>query len=54
MNNTEFQMAAIEALGKVIFDLKNDLFFERLQVKQLTEEVKALEAEIAKQKGATE
>lgn len=54
MNNTEFQIAAIEALGKVIFDLKNDLLFERLQVKQLTDKVAELEAEIAKQKGATE
>lgn len=54
MNNTEFQMAAIEALGKVIFDLKNEVFFKRLEIKQLTDKVAELEAEIAKQKGETE
>ena len=47
MNNTDYQNAAIEALGKVIFDLRTELYFSKLEVDRLKAEITTLESEIA-------
>lgn len=51
-NTTEYQATAFEALGKVIFDLKNELYFKRVEVDRLSEKIANLESEIAEMKGA--